>query len=443
MCRWRTMYNYLAGLVAIGAKIHGNKLVFRHKDKAYLEEICREAHTALKAECVISKENNTYKLTIKKNNLSNEIISRLEKRQKTPLKSYIGAIIDAKAEITYENDSYVIKIKLNHDIAKQVIKYLNKHKIPHITQTHKNIIFIKTTYLNHLKTKIKTLNPKLKSHLSAKITSRRSAPATPSPPIKGERELGLGTGLGGLRETSPHPPPGGIDRRETAGDGVSVLHPRLKRSDSTHGGCGPPEGKVCGAAVSTGSSSNKLIDYLAGLVFGDGTLYYDSWSRMYYIYIYDKSKEFLEKVAEYITENNDIKIRIRKLKNKNSYELRLSGKKLFTLINNSIEKNLNTPSPQFIRGLLDAEGSLYYDKHHKKYTLEISNTNKELLNKIIHILSQYGFKTYFIRNRRKPPKQDIYKIKIRGDTNIINLLQTFNPLHPRLSIARIQRPPDP
>ena len=245
-----------------------------------------------------------------------------------------------------------------------------------------------------------------------------------------------------MRTKNPHPPPGGIDRRETVEAGASMLHLHLKRSDSTHGGCGPPEGKVCGAAVPTGHVI-ECIDYLAGLVFGDGTLYYDPWSRMYYIYIYDKSKDFLEKVAEYVRKYINTRIRIRKLKNKNSYELRLSGVKLYTMIVNSIEKNISSPSIWFIRGLLDAEGSLYYDKYHRKSILEISNINIELLKKIKNILKEYGFKLYLIRNKRKPPRHDIYKIRIKGDEEITYLLNMLKPLHPRLSMARVQRPPDP
>ena len=196
MCRWRTMYNYLAGLVAIGARIYNNKLMLRHRDKGYLENICREARIALKAECIIQEEKNTYKLVIKKKNLYQEIKTRLEKRKKTPIKSYIGAIIDTKAEITYKNNKPIITIKINQDTAKQLTKYLKKHKIPYTTQILKNKIKIKITNLKQLKPKIKTLNPKIKSHLPTKTPPRRSAPATPSPPIKGERELGLDTGLG-------------------------------------------------------------------------------------------------------------------------------------------------------------------------------------------------------------------------------------------------------
>ena len=187
----------------------------------------------------------------------------------------------------------------------------------------------------------------------------------------------------------------------------------------------------------------ECIDYLAGLVFWDGTLYYDPWSRMYYIYIYDKSKDFLEKVAEYVRKYINTRIRIRKLKNKNSYESRLSGIKLYTMIVNSIEKNISSPSIWFIRGLLDAEGSLYYDKYHRKSVLEISNINIELLKKIKNILKEYGFKLYLIRNKRKPPRHDIYKIRIKGNEEITFLLNMLKPLHPRLSTARVQRPPDP
>ena len=130
MCRWRTMYNYLAGLIAVGARIYNNKLMLRHRDKVYLENICREARIALKAECIIQEEKNTYKLIIKKKNLYQEIKTRLEKRKKTPIKSYIGAIIDTKAEITYKNNKPIITIKINQDTAKQLTKYLKNTKYP-------------------------------------------------------------------------------------------------------------------------------------------------------------------------------------------------------------------------------------------------------------------------------------------------------------------------
>jgi hypothetical protein len=155
-------------------------------------------------------------------------------------------------------------------------------------------------------------------------------------------------------------------------------HTLLKRSDSTRGGCGPPEGKV---RVLLPLFKAYLLDwwkivffhYLASLVYGDGAFYYDRWSRMYYVYLYDKDRSFLERIAVLAKQHSIRCVRIRSLKGKNSYELRIGGKLVYDNLKKLISKLIRSPDTDFIRGLTDAEGCIYLDKYNG-LTIEIANT---------------------------------------------------------------------
>ena len=165
----------------------------------------------------------------------------------------------------------------------------------------------------------------------------------------------------------------------------------------------------------------SILDYLAGLVYGDGAFYYDIHSRMYHIYIYDKEEAFLRKIEGMITKELGIRsARIREIRVKNSFELRFSRKEVFEELRNFIKENMTNPSLEFIRGLTDAEGTIYLDKYNG-LTLEISNINQELLGRICRVLKNYKIRCSIIKNRRKPPRKTLYKIRIRR-----------YPKHPRL-----------
>ena len=183
-----------------------------------------------------------------------------------------------------------------------------------------------------------------------------------------------------------------------------------------------------------------LYEYLAGLVFGDGCFYYDRHARMYYVYVYDGSKEFLERIAKLMERETGIRnIRLRRLRGRNSYELRIAGKKLFHELQELIRHNKLKPSIDFIRGLVDAEGTLYIDKYNG-VTTEIANTDRIVLENTRKELFKHGIKSFVIIENRKPPRKKLYKIRIRGLDRVSYFLRTINPLHPRFKRRRLPSP---
>ena len=178
------MYNYLAGLVCAGAILKTNKLTLRHKNKRYLEQLCKEARRSIKAYCYVRyhKDNNTYELVILKDNIYDEIYKRLKKRKINPIKSYIKALIDVNYEI-YDAKYSLIFVNVSNRSSKIIIRYLNKKRIPYLNIGTINRPQIVLFDLNQLTLKGFSINP------------LHPALDWGCPPTNGERELGLDTGL--------------------------------------------------------------------------------------------------------------------------------------------------------------------------------------------------------------------------------------------------------
>ena len=161
---------------------------------------------------------------------------------------------------------------------------------------------------------------------------------------------------------------------------------------------------------------------------------------MYYVYVYDKSREFLEKIAMLVKYELGIRnVRLRKLNSKNSYELRIAGKNQYRKLQELIKRNSLKPSIDFIRGITDAEGTFYIDKYNGP-TIEIANTDKEIIESITVELRRHGIRSFIVSENRKPPRKKLYKIRIRGLENVLHFLKIVNPLHPRFSRRRLPSP---
>ena len=157
------------------------------------------------------------------------------------------------------------------------------------------------------------------------------------------------------------------------------------------------------------------------------------------MYDKDKDKEFLKAVARIAEELGVRSIRLRKLGEKNSYELRLGGLWLVRVLSVQIKRNCSEPSLSFIRGLTDAEGTAYHDKH-CGVTIEIVNTNEEVVKRARQVLNNHGIKSHLIVERRRAPRKNLFKIRVKGKKSVLRFYEVVNPLHPRL-LRR--RPPSP
>ena len=217
----------------------------------------------------------------------------------------------------------------------------------------------------------------------------------------------------------------GSDRRET-GRSLPV------------GGVGRLRGKSVGGVGFLGNlekyifqmNRSEVFDYLAGLICGDGSFWYSVNDRTYHVYVYDKDKTFLETIAKICREFLNVKsIRIRKLHSKNSYELELKGSTIYHELSRRINKLLVDPNIPFIRGLTDAEGSLYYSN---TITLEITNTEEYIITAIHKVLEEHNIKHFIVKEKRKSPRKDIIKVRVRGWSNVTRFVQIIQPIHPKI-----------
>ena len=84
----------------------------------------------------------------------------------------------------------------------------------------------------------------------------------------------------------------------------------------------------------------------------------------------------------------------------------------------------------FIAGLTDAEGTLYIDKYHG-LTLEVSNTDHDLLMNVKSLLDSLMIKNYLVSEMRQG-RAALYRIRIRG-TYVSQYLREISILHPRFN----------
>jgi len=171
----------------------------------------------------------------------------------------------------------------------------------------------------------------------------------------------------------------------------------------------------------------ELLNYIAGLVVGDGSLY--SYKHEYYIYIYDRDGEYLEWLKNEI--EDVLKVRAHLIQKKNYYRLQISSKQLYEELYERIDRQLKDPTKSFIAGFTDAEGTLYIDKK-CRLTLEISNTDHEMMYSIWKAIIKKQIRATITEHRGKRGRKTLYKIRIRGWLNVERFIELFKPVHPKL-----------
>ena len=178
-------------------------------------------------------------------------------------------------------------------------------------------------------------------------------------------------------------------------------------------------------------SQEKLLDYLAGIVYGDGSLYYYAKNREHFVYIYDESREFLQAIGEMV--KNTLHLRytiVRPRNNQNYYRLQLTRKWFFLEMRRRIHKLCRKPTLEFVRGFFEAEGSFIIDMKRGKIKVELANKDQEVIRKTSDLLLKYGIRVTVTRHRQRN-MDAIYKANIRGRKNVDTLLRILKLIHPK------------
>ena len=163
-------------------------------------------------------------------------------------------------------------------------------------------------------------------------------------------------------------------------------------------------------------SREDKIEYLAGLVYGDG---YIERAR---IEIYDSSIEFLNqvrvKVLAAITEVTSSRIEERK--KYNCYRLRAYGKTLASLIRETIQRKRRNVSIPFTQGLFDAEGSIWRNPN---IVAEITIADKNVLENVQKLLNKHGIRSRIHKDRTT------HKLRITTMSRFLSLIGLRHPKH--------------
>ena len=145
------------------------------------------------------------------------------------------------------------------------------------------------------------------------------------------------------------------------------------------------------------------LDYLAGLVAGDGNI---TWSR-HRIRVYDSCRIFLEYVCELC--KSDLKIESCTIYwDRGAWCLSIYDEKLVKELSRKLKKPDN--EIEWLKGFVDAEGSVYIwvRKRNKAYCqVSITNTNEDYISLASSILDRIGIKyrIVVVRDKWKPRKR--------------------------------------
>jgi len=106
-----------------------------------------------------------------------------------------------------------------------------------------------------------------------------------------------------------------------------------------------------------------------------------------------------------------------------SLELPLGTKGELSIPTWITDKKENTKA--FLRGLMDTDGSVYFNKNNKstKYNvpiIEIGSTSKKLIRKVYAIIRDLGFHPYLIKPyvKKKPNEKTLHKVRIKRKNDI-------------------------
>jgi hypothetical protein len=155
------------------------------------------------------------------------------------------------------------------------------------------------------------------------------------------------------------------------------------------------------------------IGYIFGLFEGDGYKIYQKKSRHYNVEFYLNSKRDKEIIKRIVLLLKRLNLNPSEYQDKrfNCKRIRVYSKALFNIIfkNIDLDKKSSEFNLGFVSGLIDSEGYV----NRKNYTIEIVNTNKNILNQCANFLDSINIKSHTSKRKRSiKDKKDSYRMYI-------------------------------
>jgi len=178
----------------------------------------------------------------------------------------------------------------------------------------------------------------------------------------------------------------------------------------------------------------RELGYIIGLLHGDGYLYHDKKQRHYNIefYLHSEKDKDIQTYLIHLLKKLELKPLIFKDKRFKCVRIRCRSKIFYTLFKKLKKKIISHKNFKlgFISGLIDAEGDII-----SKKWVRISNTNKNLINKVKRILKNLNI-NYRVKKIKQKQKNwsVVYRIYVPIE-KLINMKSNSIKIRRALGIA--------
>ena len=182
---------------------------------------------------------------------------------------------------------------------------------------------------------------------------------------------------------------------------------------------------------------------IVGIFAGDGSQYFDPKGYHYQVNIHfgSKNKDYVFYVKNLFEDYFNHKFNFFEDKKRHTIRLRINSKKVFNYFKHYLDynsktkhstvklKSLNLPKEfiiGFLRGLIDTDGSVLYNKYENGINVSFCTTSLELINQVKQVFDEYNFKySYFVRKHKS--YKDLHNIKLwkRSVEPFLNHIKPF------------------
>jgi len=155
--------------------------------------------------------------------------------------------------------------------------------------------------------------------------------------------------------------------------------------------------------------------YVIGAFIGDGNIYYNPSKKGYRISFWcGFDKDFADTLTSCLKKITNAEVKTYFLK-KGGYVISVKSKKLCEALKDEgfKERYINSRPELFIRGLFDADGSIYFIKYDNVYRIEIANKKYELLSMVRELLRRMGIESSIYKKR-----SGVYYLVIRKASSV-------------------------
>ena len=162
--------------------------------------------------------------------------------------------------------------------------------------------------------------------------------------------------------------------------------------------------------------------YLAGVVMGDGMLYYRA-GKGYEVKITDREEQYIRYLANLISRLYGITPTVTRDPHRNAWRLRSFRKELYLALRHDIEQAKAGPDSHVVGGLYDAEG--YWNP--KKRQLSFTNKDPSIIKLVSNYLTSLGIRHTTYQRSKGQHSWYVIEVHKRQAENLLSILDLRHP----------------